>query len=256
MIVRPDQVYAKPEGIPLRFDLFRPDGDEPIPLVVCIHGGGWISGSKEDYRDVAIRLAEAGFASACLNYRLAPLHPFPAAVEDILSFVSLAVTSGESWGIDPQRIATLGNSAGGQLAAMAGLIPAFKGEPGPAAVVDISGLNDLTRPREQHFPISWSFLEEFIGVPYEGNEDLYRQASPISYVTPDAPRFLVIHGEQDDVVPLEQSETLVAELKEHGVHYRFEKLSGESHSFSPQGWMKIERLFVDFLEDTFAHALR
>jgi acetyl esterase/lipase len=252
VIIRPDQLYAEPGGVALRFDLFRPETNEPLPLVICIHGGGWISGSKEDMRDVALRLAANGFAAACPNYRLAPLHPFPAAVDDIRSFVAAAKKNAAEWRIDPERIASLGNSAGGHLAAMAGLSPAPEAR--VSAVVDICGITDLTQP-PQHFPVSWAFLEEFMGVPYEGNEELYRQASPLYQITSEAPPFLVVHGEADDIVSIKQSELLVAAFEEHGVKHEYHSLPNEMHSFSFLGWARVEQLFIDFLTNRFSHAL-
>jgi acetyl esterase/lipase len=254
VIVRPDQVYAQPDGVPLRFDLFRPETDELLPLVVCIHGGGWISGSKEDMRDVALVIAGHGFAAACLNYRLAPLHPYPAAVEDIHAFLASAHRNAKEWKIDESRIAALGNSAGGHLACMAGL--SGPREYRADTVIDICGITDLTRPREQHLSISWSFLEGFMGVDYEGNEELYREASPLYHVDTEAPPFLVIHGDSDDVVPIEQSQALVSAFEQYNVRYEYHPMPGEMHSFSFLGWAKIEQLFLQFLTERFSHALR
>jgi len=220
VIVRPDQVYAEPDGLSLRFDLFRKQTSEVLPLVICIHGGGWISGSKEDVREVALLLASTGYAVACPNYRLAPLHPFPAAVDDIHAFVKAAKLNAAEWGIDPKRIAAFGHSAGGHLACMAGL----SGEERVEAVIATSGITDLTAPREQHFSVSWSFLEQFMGVPYEGNEERYKDASPVSHVRRGAPPFLIVHGEMDDIVPVSQSEALASKLAECGVRHLFHRL--------------------------------
>jgi len=252
MIVRPDQVYAEPDGVPLRFDLFRKQNTETLPLVICIHGGGWISGSKEDVREVALLLASSGYAVACPNYRLAPLHPFPAAVDDIRAFVKTAKANASEWNIDPNRIAAFGHSAGGHLACMAGLSSEDKVD----AVITTSGITDLTAPREQHFAISWSFLEEFMGVPYEGNEQRYKDASPIYHVKRRVPPFLIIHGEMDDIVPVSQSEVLAAKLTENGGRHIFHRLPNELHSYSIDAWLKVEREVLTFLSDCFAHAYR
>ena len=252
MIVRPDQVYAEPDGVPLRFDFFRKQSTDILPLVICIHGGGWISGSKEDVREVALLLASSGYAVACPNYRLAPLHPYPAAIDDIQAFVKAARANAAEWNIDANQIAAFGHSAGGHLASMAGLT----GEEKVDAVIATSAITDLTAPREQHFAISWSFLEEFMGAPYEGNEPRYIEASPVSHVKRGAPPFLIIHGEMDDIVPVAQSESLANKLAESGVRHTFHRLPNELHSYSIDAWLKVEREVLSFLSDCFAHAYR
>ena len=156
MIVLPNQVYAEPGGIPLTFDFFRPDNGVP-PLLVFLHGGGWISGDKSMYREEAVWFAERGFACACISYRLAPLHPFPCAVEDALAFVRYARNEAEELQIDANRIGAMGNSAGAHLAAMLGVLPDRV-----QAVADVCGITDLTNPRDVHLPIAMAFLEQFM----------------------------------------------------------------------------------------------
>lgn len=205
-------------------------------------------------RDVALGLAEKGFAAACVGYRLAPLHSYPAAIEDCQEFVRYARTHSGELSVDPLRIASLGNSAGGYLAAMLGL--ADVSDSRVNAVVDICGISDLTKPREQHFPISWGFLEEFMGLPYEGNEWTYHEASPISRVTKDAPPFLLVHGESDDVVPVAQSHALAELLDDQQVRFELHTLPGEYHSFTFPAWQRIEQLYEEFLNSCFKHAYR
>jgi acetyl esterase/lipase len=244
-----DQTYAVADGVDLRFDLFRPDSDDILPLVVVLHGGGWISGSKEDSRDLAISLAHQGFAAACPGYRLAPLHPYPAAVEDVRGFIEFARDHAADWGVDPNRIAALGNSAGGHLAAMAGV----SDNPSQLAnaVVDLCGIADLTRPREQHHMIAWGFLEQFMGVPYDGHESTYQAASPLWQLRSALPPFYVVHGEADDVVPVQQSDTLVAALRRLEVPVEYLRIPGEDHSFSRGSFPMIERGYVSFLREKF-----
>lgn len=247
MFILNDQPYADADGVELRFDLIRPDRPEPLPLVVVFHGGGWISGCKEDSRELAIGLARQGFAAACPNYRLAPLHPFPAAVEDAATFVAFARDQAEEWNLDATRFASLGNSAGGHVATMCGVAqdPASQVN----AVVNLCGLSDLTRPREQHFPIAWGFLEQFMGVPYEGNEATYQAASPLWQLRSGLPPFYVVHGDADDVVPVQQSDTLVAALRRLEVPVEYLRISGEDHGFSCGSFPMIERGYVSFLRE-------
>src|SRR5436190_24123355 len=99
-----EPIYASPGGIPLRYDFLRPAAPGIHPLIVFIHGGGWISGDRTDFRTVADVFVKQGYAAALIQYRLAPLHPFPAAVEDVQAFVRYARENAEELGIDPNRI--------------------------------------------------------------------------------------------------------------------------------------------------------
>lgn len=249
MISLLDQVYSAPGGLPLRFDYFQPDNATPAPLVICIHGGGWISGEKEGMRDVAVMLVENGYAAACPQYRLAPLHPFPAAVQDMQEFVRYCRSENHLLPIETNKIVSLGNSAGGHLAGMLGLTDAG-GDISSRVnyVIDICGISDVTNPQVQHYPISWSFLEQFMQVPFEGNEDRYREASPLSHVDSNAPPFFIAHGDVDDVVPISQSEALAKALDANGTTYEFHRICGEGHSFSYEGWTMIADRFIQFLD--------
>lgn len=226
-----DHVYASPDGVPLHVDLFRPDRGEASPVVICIHGGGWISGERTDMRPEARWLVQNGFAAACPSYRLAPLHPSPAAIDDVRSCVDHLRGHAPELGIRADRIAAWGISAGGHLAAMLGTVNGSGFEP-VQCVIDVCGLTDLTRPREQHHEISWSFLDQFMAVPYEGNESRYEQASPLHCVQPDPPPFLILHGVDDDVVAVSQSDALARRLEQAGAQVEYHRLEGEMHALS------------------------
>lgn len=234
----------------LKWDFFP--STTGAPVVVCIHGGGWISGDPTMMHDVADLLNAHGFAAACPQYRLAPLDPFPAAVEDVRAFVRFLKRDATRLGIDPDAIGAIGNSAGGHLATMLG-VGAVK-DSKVHAVVDVCGIADLTAPDDRHFPISHGFLEQFMGEPYFLNPDRWREASPIYHVDGTACPFLVIHGECDDVVPIEQSEALAGKLFSNGVPVEFHRMPNEGHAFSCEGWSSIEGLFIEFFRRTLKQA--
>jgi acetyl esterase/lipase len=239
--------YSSISGATLRYDLFLPEGEGPFPLVACIHGGGWISGDRCDMHEVAKILAQDGFAAACVQYRLAPLHPFPSPVEDVRAFIRHIRTEAADLPVDSSRIGSLGISAGGHLAQMLGVGPA---ESRVHAVVNICGISDVSDPRSRHYPIAWSFLDQFMGgVPYEGNEELFRQASPLHQVDENAAPSLLIHGEVDDIVPVEQSRSLAEAFERHGVAVRLELFPFEGHSFSLDAWPRIDALSREFLTE-------
>jgi len=252
-----DQVFDVCDEVLLTYDFFRPNDQSKLPLVVFTHGGGWISGDKTHFREEAIWLADKGFASACISYRLAPLYPFPAAIEDAQTFVRFARAEAQSLGIVPHQIAAMGSSAGGHIAAMLGLQddliardrhPELSNfSPKVNAVIDLSGITDLTAPRDRHLPIAWSFLEQFMGCPYQGNESLYEQASPLFQVSATDAPFLIIHGDMDDVVPLDQSVRLQQALSAVGVQSELVILPGEGHGFSMDVWDEVRALYLAFL---------
>ncbi len=246
-----EPVYASPGGIPLRFDFLRPSSGNTHPLIVFIHGGGWISGDRADFRDVAEAYVAQGYAAALIQYRLAPLHPFPAAVEDVQSFVRFARENGSELDINPDRIASFGSSAGGHLALMLGVSdePVNGTSSRVQTVIDFCGLTDLTNYRERHFDISWSFLEQFMAEPYEGNEELFRKASPLTLVDAKSAPTLIIHGEADDIVPIAQSEALAAALASHKVPHKFIRVPGEGHGFSTAVWPGLEKATLEFLKE-------
>ncbi|MCZ7580538.1 MAG: alpha/beta hydrolase [Fimbriimonadaceae bacterium] len=245
------QPYAELGGVRLCYDLFLPEGPGPFPVVIAIHGGGWISGERSNMHDVAPPLCSHGIAVACPDYRLAPLNPFPAAVKDVQSFARYLRAASADLGLEPDRVGTMGVSAGGHLAAMlslAGPVIEAEGDCRANAGFAICPLTDLSDPYEKHFPISHSFIEQFMGGPYEGREDLYRSASPLAHVSQGCPPLALVHGSEDDIVPFAQSEALYAALQGAGCESEFHPLPGEGHGFSLQGWSKIEGWLCDFFQ--------
>lgn len=249
-----DAAFPIQGGEHLSFDFFAPDTGGPHPLVVFLHGGGWISGDKTMYSDEAEWLADQGYACACISYRLAPLYPFPAPVADCQSFVRFMRENASQFSIKPDQIAAMGNSAGGHLALMLGLCKeSFDGGPADGsqcanAVIDVCGITDFRAPQTSHFPIAFSFLEQFIPTILDPESKETQQASPIVYASADAVPCLVLHGDEDDVVPIDQSRLLAKAL---GSKAKYVELEGEAHSFSYVGWNTIRREYTAFLKEVF-----
>lgn len=257
MVVLRDQTYPV-EGGALTYDLFRPHGEGPFPLVVFLHGGGWISGDKTMYRDEALWLVPQGYACACIDYRLAPLYPFPTPVGDCQSFVTFASENAATLAIDPNNMTAMGNSAGGHLALMLGLCPTnlVTGDPTPTVhnVVSLCGISDLRDPGGAHYDIAMGFLEQFMDGPYEGSEERWAKASPAAYTGNAHGRFLLLHGTEDDVVPFDQGQKMADALTATGCETRFVPLPGEGHSFSFQSWETIRAEYTRFLAAALAPA--
>lgn len=233
-----------------QFDFMRPAGEDVVPLVVLIHGGGWISGDRSSFESELPFFVEQGLACATISYRLAPLYPFPAAVSDVLAFLAHARTHAAELGIDPSGIVVMGNSAGGHLACMAGLCttdPATGETVQPAnGVVSICAITDLRQPETNHFPVAASFLEQFMGGWIGGQEDKWALASPICHVAEGAPPFLIFHGTEDSIVPTAQSQHLYAALCQAGVPAELHVLPGEEHGFTYDAWMKMRDMAAEF----------
>lgn len=246
MKVTPDVLFASPDGVDLRLDLFLPDAELPAPVVLCIHGGGWISGDKSDCHIVAQEFVRRGFAAACPDYRLAPLYTYPAAVEDVRAAVRLLRQHGQELGVDAERVAAFGNSAGGHLSAFL----ALSGDAAERAdaAVNVSGLTDLTNPSEQHPEIAWDFLQQFLGVPYAGNEERWIEASPLHNIHPEASPVANIHGTLDEVVNPSQSVRFHEALRKAGVASELLLLPGEGHSFTPDGFNQVMDFADEFLK--------
>lgn len=235
--VRTDQRnvrYCILGGIGLKMDVYYPkDLTGASPLTIFIHGGGWSQGDKSELQGSLIQsLLDAGFIVASLNYRLAPDYQFPAMIEDVKCAIRSFRANAEQYGIDPDRIGAWGPSAGGHLVSLLGVTDPGAGfERGEyleqssrvQAVVDLYGPADLTV----------DFSHTFTGLKAKvfGDFDLTK-ASPVTYITPDDPPFLILQGDQDRVVPLSQSQLLYEAMIAAGMQAELVIVKGGDHGFS------------------------
>jgi acetyl esterase/lipase len=236
-----DVVYGKGGGRDLKLDLFLPKAAKgPRPAVVYIHGGGWSGGSRIAFRRQAAYLASRrGYVGACIEYRLSGEAQFPAAIEDAKCGVRWLRANAKTYGVDPDRIAAAGGSAGGHLAAMLGVTnredgPEGKGGHGEfssrvAAVVDFNGVSDLEALGRNGGP--GGAIARFLGASYAEMPELYRKSSPITYVDRESPPFLFLHGTGDTTVPIEQSRAMLKKLHAAGVKAELYEAPGAGHGF-------------------------
>lgn len=261
--------YARAAGQELKLDLYLPGGiakDKPRALFVLIHGGGWKSGQREDYRPHAVRVAAAGYPVASLSYRLSGTAKFPAQIRDVNAALQFLADQGAKYGIDPQRIVVMGGSAGGHLAMLAAYadMPEFAPEADPnlqilrpadtkktayeiAAVFNFYGPSDLTTS----FAVSQSVVPALMGGTFEQMSDTYRAASPMSHLSPDDPPTLLVHGTLDDIVPVQQSDKLAEGLFWVRVPVRYERLFGWPHTMdlSEPVFEYLSRVILEELRD-------
>lgn len=225
----PDIVYVqRGDQRPLKLDLYLPAYNKlPHPVAIWIHGGGWIKGNKNEWVN-PLFLATRGFALASIEYRLSFETPFPSQLEDCKAAVRFLRTNAATYHLDPGRIAAIGESAGGNLAALLGTTGALKEltdtPDSPVsdrvqAVIDLFGPADLTAlPADDQKPETASYFVTKLlrGTPAE-RPDLARAASPVYHISSSTPPFLILHGQGDPVVPVAQSQMLNAALQKAGV---------------------------------------
>ena len=227
-------------------DVAIPASGTNWPLIVYIHGGAWMGGSKENPR--ALRFLRGGFAVARVNYRLSQHATFPAQIQDCKAAIRWLRANAKRFGYDGDRIGVWGESAGGHLVALLGTSGGAKEfdtvgshrdvSSRVQCVVDLFGPSDLTAMARQAPPNSAldhdapnSPESRLVGGPIQERKDVARTANPITYVTPDDPPFLLLHGDNDNTVPIGQSELLHEALKKAGVDSTFHVVKGAGHGF-------------------------
>ena len=223
--------YCDNGGIAETLNVYEPTpSTRPAPVVVDIHGGGWVSGDANlqpgtvDW-DVEPALVGKGWVFVSINYRLAPSSPWPAQLEDAKCAIRFLRARATELHIDPARIGVIGASAGGHLASMLGLTGSqslfeegryLNQSSAVEAVVDQYGPADLTSPDWSTSKVLSVLSKETFGVEVGQQSPTLTAASPVTYVHAGAPPFLVIQGAKDDIVPPSQSTELVGLLKKAG----------------------------------------
>ena len=207
---------------------------QAAPLLIFIHGGGWRSGKKEDYRVYTLAFAQKGYVTASISYRLSKAAKYPAAIEDVRCAVRWLRAHAAEYHVDPDKIALIGGSAGGHLSLLAGYADdsAFAAPCDAVissrvqAIVDLYGPVDLTTEYARTHDLSTSFF----GASYEQAPEKSALASPLHWLTPDDPPTLIFQGTIDDLVPVSQSDTLHAALDRAGVFNEYHRLKGWPHT--------------------------
>ena len=238
-IVR-DIEYAKPDGYSLKLDLYLPEDDStPRPTVVFVHGGGWKNGSKKSAARTASWLAEHGFVVAGISYRLTDVAGWPAQIDDCYTAVRWLRDNAKKYSIDTDNIGAWGTSAGGHLVAIMGTRP-FPGEEETSsrvkAICDWFGPSDLLTMPPNNVgngrtaeDVANSNGAKLLRATVREVPELARDASALPQVTPDDASFLIMHGDKDPGVPLEQSTRLHKALLNAGVPSKLSVIKGAGH---------------------------
>ena len=261
-----DLVYRRNGDRRVRLDVYVPREAPPRggrPCVLAIHGGGWRGGSKRSYGRMAAALAEHGYVVVAADYMLSsPAAPsWPANLEDVREAVRWIRRHDKVYAVDPNRIAVMGASAGGHLASLLATFPEgpiSSAEPSsevpPAtsarvqAVIDFYGPSDLAALAEESQSAAGAVALCLGGRP-EAVPNRYAAASPVRHVTRETPPMLLIHGDGDLLVPLDQSKRLAAALTRVAVPHRLIAIAGARHGFDFQvGSRDLLPEILDFLE--------
>ncbi len=239
-------IYGQAGGQELKLDFVKPSlcRDQSVPLIVYLHGGGWRSGDKsEAFAQNVIKMAfQLGFAVASINYRLAPASRFPAQLLDCKQAIKFLRANALSFGVDPDRIAAAGGSAGGHLAMLLATTDerdGFEGSDSPGissrviAVVEHFGPTALYDVPSLSSSEGLSMAKDLLGCNPVICQDEARAASPITYVSAGDPPILIAHGDKDELVPYRQAELFAEELRRAGNAGALIKVKNANHIFIP-----------------------
>jgi acetyl esterase/lipase len=252
-----NQTYTTQSGTDLKLDVYLPPlppGTAPnapralTPVVVEIHGGGWVAGTKEGSQLLILPYLQMGFAAVNVEYRMAKTALAPASVEDCRCALRWVLRNAKRFGFDTGKVVITGGSAGGHLALTTGMLPASagldrecavggmtaagwedageQGEMKVAAIVNWFGITDvpamLEGPESRGYAVQW-----FGSLP--NREEIARRVSPLTYAKAGVPPVITIHGDKDTLVPHAQAERLHAALQKAGVANKLVTVPGGGH---------------------------
>lgn len=260
--IEKDLTYCVVEnGVSLLMDITYPlEMEEPAPVAVYVHGGGWVSGDKSGGAGARFLplLHERGYLVVSINYRLSPEYQFPAHIEDVKCAIRHLRANASSYNLDPDRIGVIGGSAGGHLVSLLGTSDESSGwEVGEyldvssrvQAVVDMFGPTDLTilpkdRPEVRTNVFGAASIDDPLLITF----------SPLTYITADDPPFLILQGDQDPVVPLAHSQLLYEGLTSAGVPAQLVVVKNAGHGFRPvtgrisPSMEELQKIVADFFD--------
>ena len=254
-----DLAYVKDGDPNQRLDLVVPASSVAVPLIVWIHGGGWEQGSY--HQNPARAMAARGYAVASIGYRLSAQAKYPAQLEDCKAAVRWLRAHAGGYGIDPERIGVWGASAGGHLAALLGTTAKEKrfdvGEnldqsSAVRCVIDSFGPADFLHWGDPPLPASYdtpnTAVARLLGGRVADHEELALLASPVRFVDGDSVPFLIMHGEKDPIVPVQQSVVLDAALRRAGVESTLVIVPGGGHGGVAFGDARYVRQMAEFMD--------
>ena len=268
-IIERDIVYATNGDRKMLLDVYRPESEKPLPLVIWFYGGAWDWGNKAR-SNALVPMISRGYAIAGVTYTKSREEIFPAVINDCRAAVSFLRLNAKRFNLDPKRFGAAGESSGGHLTALlatTGDTKKFMKHPvtrkassaiqaaspwcGPT---DFLKLNDAKA--SQDYSNRRSAPSRLVGAPIKEVPEKCRQANPITYVSKGDPPCFIVHGNRDFVVPMNQSELLHAALKKVGVPSTLHVVKGGGHGFSKvtQANDVIVKKVINFFDEQFKAA--
>ncbi len=251
--IHDDVVFGEGGGRALRADVFLPPtDDQKRPGLLLIHGGAWHMGDRKQLRGYGIQMARYGFVCVSCEYRLSGEALWPAQLHDVKAALRWMRANAAEYGIDPQRIAVSGNSAGGHLALMLAATanqPAFEGAGGHAGVdTHCNAVVAIYPPTVLRLDNPDGVVRALLGA--DAGRDAEDNASPINYVHGQFPPTLLIHGNQDDVVPVAASLKMYEALSKAKAEVEMHIYEGAPHAFDilPDFGRQVHDVMALFLD--------
>ena len=243
-------------------DVYLPNSDIPTPAILFVHGGGWQAGSKKDVpMFLKNAVAKGVFAIVSVGYRFTDVATHPAQAHDCLRAVQFVRFKAEDWNIDPSRIGITGGSAGGHLSMFVATYPDY---------ADLASKDPIKKKSSRVVcavsfagPSDWSLLgtinhdlpafRHLIGCPLDIafnriEKEKIKDVSPVTYVSPDDPPLMVIHGDADKIVPFAHAESITKRLKEAGVETELVRIKGGKHNVAKARRTKELKPVMPFLK--------
>ena len=234
-----DVEYKNSDGRSLKADIYYSENSsQKYPAIILVHGGGWISGSKENERFLAQELASKGYVAMAINYSLSDVAKYPTAVEDIQDALKFLKKNHREFSINKNKIAIGGNSAGAQLATLVGVKNKVQ------AIVNIDGIVSFVHPESEE----GTYASYWFGATKSQSFKLWKEASPLEYVgKKTAPTLFVnssqprFHGGRDDMIKI---------LEKNKIYYEVHEIKDSPHSFwLVQPWFdETLKYVVEFLD--------
>ena len=253
--IRQDVVFGTGGGRELRCDVYTPPGEERSrPAVLLIHGGGWRQGDKTQLRGYGILLGRAGYVCVVSEYRLVGESAWPAQVHDVKAALRWTRAHAEELGVDPERIALEGNSAGAHLvlfAAGTANVPEYEGEGGnPGVSTHVGAVIGIYPPTRFHFGERQHGAVPIEALSDDPTAELAEAASPVTTASPDYPPTMLVHGTADAVVPVSASFLMYDILTTHKVPTELHVYAEQPHGFDadPRFGRRTADLMTLFLE--------
>jgi len=266
--VIPNITYYVANNYEAKLDIYRPrHGKGPLPVVMMIHGGGWVGNAKEKALILALPYLEMGFVVVNVEYRVARISPAPAAVEDCLCALHWIGRNAKQYDFDLSKLVVTGASAGGHLALTTAMIPSSAGfdngcvhaddpdwtgpwsdvRPKVAAVINWFGITDVAEMLHgndvRSYAVSW------LGDGPD-RDDLAKRVSPLTYVRAGLPPVLTVHGDADHVVPYSNATRLHEALNKAAVKNQLVTVHGADHGdFTPEQETQAFEAIYSFLAD-------